>query len=145
MTMAASVELRPPFLHPAVVSAAFALPSRMKVRGRVGKWVLRQVARPLLPAEIIDRPKVGFRVPLDAWFRGGLHDMARDVLLGSQSFVGQALERNAIAELLRRHEHGANEEIRIWTLLCLEVWHERFFGSAIATTGSVAPAASRKG
>ena len=80
MSMAASVELRPPFLDVDVVDLAFSLPSRMKVRSGTGKWAIRQVARSLLPAEVVDRPKVGFRVPLDDWFRTGLRDMARERL-----------------------------------------------------------------
>jgi asparagine synthase (glutamine-hydrolysing) len=130
MSMSASLELRPPFLDHRLVELAFALPSRMKVRGGHGKWVVREVARRHLPAEIVDRPKVGFRVPLDAWFRGALRPMASDLLRSPGSFVGQVLDRTAVVALLDSHERGrANEELRIWTLLSLEVWHRRFFGA----------------
>ncbi|MEY2447939.1 MAG: hypothetical protein QOH79_1415 [Acidimicrobiaceae bacterium] len=129
MSMAASIELRPPFLDVDLVELAFALPSSVKVRGGTGKWVVKEIARRHLPDEIVDRRKVGFRVPLDAWFRQGLREMANDLLLGPDSFVGERMEREVIRRLLADHERGRrNEEIRVWTLLSLEVWHREFFG-----------------
>lgn len=130
MSMSASLELRPPFLDHRLVELAFALPSRMKVRGGRGKWVVKEVARRHLPAEIVDRTKVGFRVPLDTWFRGALRPMASDLLRSPNSFVAQVLDRREVGALLDRHDRGrTNEELRIWTLLSLEVWHSRFFGT----------------
>jgi len=124
MSMAASVELRPPFLDVDVVDLAFSLPSRVKVRSGTGKWVVRQLARRLLPSEIVDRPKVGFRVPLDAWFRTGLRDMARDRLTSRDSLVAELFDRRVVQQLLDDHQSGRkNEELRIWTLLSLEVWN----------------------
>ncbi|MBL0748499.1 asparagine synthase (glutamine-hydrolyzing) [Nocardioides baculatus] len=135
MSMAASLELRPPLLDHHLVELAFRLPTSVKVRSGTTKWVLREVARPLLPPEVVDRPKVGFRVPLDSWFRSGLRDTARDRLTGSGSWVAQTLDGAAVRDLLDRHERGANEEIRLWTLLCLEMWHECFFGSTPVVPG----------
>ena len=129
MSMAASVELRPPFLDVDLVELAFRLPSSVKVHDGTAKWVVKEIARRYLPDEIVDRRKVGFRVPLDAWFREGLREMANDLLLGSSSFVGQTMDRGVVSRLLTDHERGRrNEEIRIWTLLSLEVWHREFFG-----------------
>jgi asparagine synthase (glutamine-hydrolysing) len=129
MSMAASVELRPPFLDRELVELAFAMPSRYKVRGGVGKWVVRQVAYGFLPAAIVDRAKVGFRVPLQDWFRTGLRDVARDRLLDRSSLAGTILDRRAVERLLDDHDRGRrNEEGRIWTLLSLEVWHGVFLG-----------------
>jgi len=129
MAMAASVELRPPFLDHHLVELAFSLPSRVKVHKGQTKWVLKEVARRHIPAEIVDRKKVGFRVPLDAWFRGHLRDMAHDMLLASDSFVGSTLDRDAVRSLLSVHDEGRRDEsIRIWTLLSLEVWHQVYFG-----------------
>ncbi|MEX5631241.1 asparagine synthase (glutamine-hydrolyzing) [Parafrankia sp. FMc2] len=128
MTMAASVEMRPPLLDHELVELAFRLPSTVKVRDGRGKWVLKEVARRYLPAEIVDRPKVGFKVPLSDWFRGDLSTLAGDMLTGRDSFVGELLGTSAVRALLASHAQGRrNEEIRIWTLLCLEVWHEVFF------------------
>ncbi len=128
MAMAASVELRPPFLDHHLVALAYSLPSSLKVRHGQTKWILKEVARRHLPTSITDRRKVGFRVPLDVWFRGHLRELARDQLLASDSFVGNTLDRTAVVELLDSHEAGRRDEsIRIWTLLSLEVWHQTFF------------------
>jgi asparagine synthase (glutamine-hydrolysing) len=130
MSMSASLELRPPFLDHRLVELAFSLPSGMKLRRGSGKWVVKEVARRHLPSSIVDRPKVGFRVPLDAWFRGALQPMASDLLDAPGSFVGQVMDRSAVRALLDSHERGrTNEEMRIWALLSLEVWHSRYFGA----------------
>ena len=131
MSMAASLELRPPFLDRAMVELAFALPSRVKVRRGETKWVVKQVAQRHLPDEIVRRRKAGFQVPLDAWFRGGLEEMAWDLLTAPQSFVSQVLDREAVFGVLDRHRRRqSNEDVRIWTLVCLEVWHGVFFKDA---------------
>jgi asparagine synthase (glutamine-hydrolysing) len=129
MSMAASLELRPPFLDRRVVELAFSLPSHLKVRSRTTKWLVKQVALRYLPDSIINRPKVGFRVPLDAWFRGRLEAFAWDTLTSRESLVGALFDRVLVRKLLERHRSkSADEAIRIWTLLCLEIWHDRFFG-----------------
>jgi len=130
MSMAASLELRPPLLDHRLVELAFKLPSSVKMHGRTTKWALKEVARRYLPGDVVDRPKVGFKVPLDQWFRSGLRDTAWERLTGRESFVAEVLDRSAVEDLLRRHESGRfNEESRIWTLMSLEVWHETFFRS----------------
>ncbi len=129
MSMATSLELRPPLLDHRLVELAFRLPSSVKVRGGVTKWALKEVARRYLPDEVVDRRKVGFRVPLDAWFRSGLRESMWDRLTGPQSFVAGTLDRGQVVRLLERHESGRfNEEARIWTLMSLEVWHEMLQG-----------------
>ena len=130
MSMAASLELRPPLLDHRLVDLAFRLPSSVKLRSGQTKWVLKEVARRHLPASIVDRRKLGFRVPLDAWFRSSLRDSVRDRLTGTNSFVAETFDKKAIRDLLDRHDSGRfNEEARIWTLMSLEVWHETFFSS----------------
>jgi asparagine synthase (glutamine-hydrolysing) len=110
------------------------------VRHGAGKWVVRQLARQVLPADVVDRPKVGFRVPLDAWFRSGLRELARDRLLDGGSLARAMLDRAAIERLLDDHERGRRDEAnRIWTLLSLDVWHTVFLarggpGPALAGT-----------
>jgi asparagine synthase (glutamine-hydrolysing) len=129
MSMAASVELRPPFLDTTFADWAFRLPSEFKLRNRTSKWVMREAARGLVPDNIIDRPKIGFRVPLDDWFRSSMVGTVRRALLADDSFVGSTLDRPAVSALVDRHISGqANEGLRIWTLLSLEVWHRVFFG-----------------
>ncbi|GLZ38312.1 asparagine synthase (glutamine-hydrolyzing) [Actinokineospora sp. NBRC 105648] len=135
MSMAASLELRPPFLDHRLVELAFSLPSSVKVRGGVTKWVIKEVARRHLPGEVVDRAKSGFKVPLDAWFRDGLREMANDLLTGPSSFVGGALDPAAVRKLLTEHDAGTrNEQPRLWTLLSLEVWHRELSRSAWVRT-----------
>lgn len=130
MSMAASLELRPPFLDRRVVDLAFALPSSLKVHKGITKWLVKQVALRHLPDSIVNRRKVGFRVPLDAWFRDGLETFAWDTLTSQGSFASTVFDGALVRQLLERHRSGrVNEEIRIWTLLCLEVWHDEFFRS----------------
>jgi len=137
MSMAASLELRPPFLDHDLVELAFSLPSNVKLRHGVTKWVVKEVARSLLPAEIVDRPKAGFRVPIASWLRSSMRDMAYDRLLATDAFVTEVFDRRVIQGLLEAHESGSsNEDIRIWTLLSLEVWHDQFRGElASAASG----------
>lgn len=132
MSMAASVENRPPFLDHNLVELAFRVDSSMKVRGKSGKWIVKEIARRHLPDNIIDRKKVGFRVPLDEWFRGGLKDYVHDLLLGSDSFVSSYLDKRTIQGLLNDHMRGRrNEELRLWTLLGFEVWQRTFLRDAV--------------
>jgi asparagine synthase (glutamine-hydrolysing) len=136
MSMSASLELRPPFLDHRLVELAFRLPSSVKVRGAQTKWVVKEVARRYLPAAVVDRPKVGFKVPLDSWFRGDLEELARDLLTGPSSFVASTLDARVVERLLDDHRSGRrDEQIRIWTLLSLEVWGRQVFSSPRLTPG----------
>ncbi len=128
MSMAASIENRPPFLDHELVELAFRVDSTMKIRGNSGKWIVKEIARKHLPSNIVDRKKIGFKVPLDEWFRGGLKDYVHDLLLGPNSFVSSYLDRNVIERMLSDHmQCRRNEELRLWTLMGLEVWHRAFF------------------
>jgi len=128
MSMAASVELRPPFLDNSFVEWAWSVPPHLKLRHGTGKWVVREAARTLLPPSIARRRKHGFRVPVDAWFRGPLRSSLGALLLGDDSYVGSTLNRAAVNGLIDRHQRGtSNEGLRLWTLVALEVWHRVFF------------------
>ena len=125
MSMAASLEVRPPFIDHRVVELAFSLPNDLKVRNRTTKWVLKEVARRYLPGSIVDRPKLGFKVPLDDWFRTDLRSVAEDLLTDSSSYVTNNLDRTLVKEILTDHVSGRrDEEWRIWTLLSLELWFQ---------------------
>src|SRR6185295_18328172 len=81
MSMAASVEARVPLLDNPLIDWAMRLEPKHKVRGFEGKVLLKRLARKLLPREIVDRPKVGFTVPLAPWFRGEMRELLTDTLL----------------------------------------------------------------
>lgn len=134
MSMATSLEVRPPFLDRSVVEMAMQIPARLKVRGGTRKWVVKQVARAYLPEDLVDAPKIGFRVPLDEWLRSGLSQFAWDRLLDPGSFVGETFNSRTVEELVRRHSSGeSDEQLRLWTLCSLEIWHEVFFKSVPPT------------
>jgi asparagine synthase (glutamine-hydrolysing) len=124
MTMAEGLEVRPPFLDKELVAFGLALPDRLKIRGGVGKWIVRQWAKEFLPLAITNRAKWGFRAPLAEWFRGPMRDMLYGYLTGSTGLIGRYGDKAAIAELLRSHDSGeidASESL--WTLLTAEVWY----------------------
>ena len=130
MSMAASLELRPPFLDRRMLELAFSLPSGLKMHRGTSKWLVKEVALRYLPESIVNRRKLGFRVPLDAWFRDGLEAFAWDSLTAQGSFASTVFDRRRVRQLLERHRSGrVNEEMRIWTLLCLEVWYEKFLSA----------------
>lgn len=128
MTMAEGLEMRPPFLDKALVAFGLALPDRLKVRGGAGKWIVRQWAAQVLPPEIVQRRKWGFRVPLDQWFRGPLRSMLHDYLLSADGLCGTYGDRAEIARFLDGHANGEfDASTALWTLLSVEVWYQDVF------------------
>src|SRR5690242_19347401 len=85
MTMAASIEGRVPFLDHRLAEYVSGLPDEFRVRGLRTKWILREAGRKLIPDRIRERPKVGFRVPVNEWFRGEMRGFLSDHLLGADS------------------------------------------------------------
>jgi asparagine synthase (glutamine-hydrolysing) len=124
MTMAEGLEVRPPFLDKELVAFGLALPDRLKVQGKTGKWIVRQWAKDLLPAQIVNRGKWGFRTPLALWFRGPMREMLYDYLTGRDGLIGRYGDAKAIARLLEAHHSGAvDASDTLWTLLTAEVWY----------------------
>jgi asparagine synthase (glutamine-hydrolysing) len=96
----------------------------MKVRGRIGKWVVRQWAKDLLPATIAGRKKWGFRVPLGQWFRGHLRGALREYLLDAGGLGGTFGDRQSIEALIAAHDAGTvDANLTLWTLLASEIWY----------------------
>jgi asparagine synthase (glutamine-hydrolysing) len=127
MSMAASIESRVPFLDHELAEYASSLPDNYRVRGKVSKWILRQAGKSLLPARILARPKVGFRVPVNRWFRGEMRDYLMDHLQGSSSMTRTYFEPKALDHVLAEHMDGRqNHEKVLWTLLNLEIWHRQY-------------------
>jgi len=122
-SMAFGLELRSPFLDHRLVEFAAGVPSESKVRGRTGKWFLRRVYRGRFPDAILAARKTGFGIPIDHWFRGDLHRVARDLLLGYGARTRDYLNRDAVAAVLKIHRSGQrNYDEMIWTLMVLELW-----------------------
>jgi asparagine synthase (glutamine-hydrolysing) len=123
MSMAHGLEVRSPFLDTELLEWALRLPRSLQWRGQRGKWLLRQAYRDILPADILNRPKHGFGVPLDAWFRGALRPLLEDLLLPPESRLASWLDRRSVAELCRAHWNKTrNAGHQLWSLLTLELW-----------------------
>ena len=127
MSMAASIEGRLPFMDHRLAEYVSALPDNFRVRGRTTKWILRQAMQRLLPAEILNRPKVGFRVPVNDWFRGPLKDWIRELLLESGSKTTGYYHKKRLAKVIDDHTGGRhNHEKLLWTMLNLELVHREY-------------------
>lgn len=139
-TMAHSLEARSPFLDHKLMEFCASLPSRFKVRGRTGKYLLKKAALGWLPDEILTRGKMGFGVPMASWLRGELRDLARDALTDSTARGRGYFEPVAVERLLAEHQAGADHSPRIWALLMFELWHRMFVDSRAVRAPAV-PAA----
>ncbi|MGK7911436.1 MAG: asparagine synthase (glutamine-hydrolyzing) [Synechococcus sp.] len=129
VTMAASIEARTPFLDHHLAAFVSQLPDDYRVRNRTTKWVLRESMKRLLPESILNRPKVGFRVPVNVWFQGPMKDYLYDHLTGANSLTADYYHPAELNKLLDEHVSGRkNHEKLLWTLLNLEVWQRRYFG-----------------
>jgi asparagine synthase (glutamine-hydrolysing) len=123
-SMAASVEVRVPFVDPVVAQAAFAIPGRDKIRNRQGKVALKQAAEQWLPREIVYRPKASFGTPLRAWVRNDLRELINDVLVHGDLTGSGVIQADALNRLIQdeRASHRDNAK-QIWQLLTMELWY----------------------
>jgi asparagine synthase (glutamine-hydrolysing) len=122
-SMATSLELRSPLLDHRVLELGVSLPDSLRWSGRRGKLALRRAFAHLVPQELAARGKTGFGIPLGAWFRGPLRELAGDVLLGPRARARGQFRPAAVERLLAEHvrderDHGH----RLWCLLVLELW-----------------------
>ena len=126
MTMAHGLEARSPFLDTDLAVLAASLPDRYKWRGRTGKRLLKSSVASHFPQGFLDRRKQGFAVPLDRWFRGDLRPFVEDTL-GPGSRIRQHLNGSEIDALMKDHGEGRqNHGSRLWTLLTLQMWLDKY-------------------
>ncbi|HEX4779666.1 MAG TPA: asparagine synthase (glutamine-hydrolyzing) [Usitatibacter sp.] len=127
MSMAASIESRVPFLDHELAQFVSTLPDNCRVKGLKTKWILRQAGKSLIPGAILERPKVGFRVPVNQWFQGPLKDYLCDHLKGSDSKTREYYDPQVLDRMLDDHIDGRqNHEKTLWALLNLEIWHRQY-------------------
>jgi asparagine synthase (glutamine-hydrolysing) len=126
-SMAVGLEARVPLLDHRLVEFAWALPRRVKLRGGTTKWLLRQVLYRHVPPALVERPKMGFAVPLAEWLRGPLRDWA-ETLLGEERMRAAGLvDSGRVRTLWQEHIDGRrNHQHLLWDILMLEAWRERW-------------------
>jgi asparagine synthase (glutamine-hydrolysing) len=140
MSMAVSLEARVPLLDHHVVEFAAALPSRLKQRNGVGKWVLREAIRDLVPPRVLAHPKHGFGVPLARWFREEIGHRL-DALLAPGARVRPYVDREAVARLVREHRAQRRDHSHLlWRLVALEIWLGALAEGRLAHASPLAPA-----
>jgi asparagine synthase (glutamine-hydrolysing) len=126
MGMSASIEARVPYLDHGVVDFACRLDPRMKVRNLTGKYIFKQLLKRSLPAEILNRPKVGFAVPLNDWFREELSGCVKHILCDNNKFLQEYLSQDGLRHLVDRHRSGRDLSLELFTLIFLELWGRIF-------------------
>jgi asparagine synthase (glutamine-hydrolysing) len=141
MTMAHSLEARPPLLDHRLVEFAATIPARLRLRGGTTKYLFKQAMRGILPDGIIDRPKHGFAVPLALWFRGELAGFARDLLLSDTCRRRGIFNLPYLERLLSLNARGRNLDLQLWTALSFEMWCRRFLDAGRADDCSFFPSA----
>ncbi len=130
-TMAYGLESRSPLLDHVVMERAATLPADYKLRRLEKKYVLKRAARGLLPDAVIDRPKMGFGVPLAQWLRGPLREVVHDVLLGPRMRQRGYFRMDAVERLVADHQTSRrNAQYQVWNLLILELWHRAYIDAA---------------
>jgi asparagine synthase (glutamine-hydrolysing) len=136
MSMAHSVEVRPPFLDHRIVEFAASLPDHLKVRGKAQKIVLRELMKRKLPASTLRRKKVGFDFPAHEWLRGPLRSLLLDTLSPGNAPTG-LFQRDVLEGCVRRHlNRTANLGYHLWGLMLLFLWMKRW---GIQTTQTFEP------
>jgi asparagine synthase (glutamine-hydrolysing) len=131
-TMAVSLESRAPFLDHRVVEFAFSLPLALKLRGGATKWLLRQLLYRHVPRELIDRPKMGFGVPIDAWLRGPLKQWAGDLINPQRLHLEGFVAPQPVAQAWREHQSGRfNHQHFLWNVLMFQAWLEQRAASRV--------------
>lgn len=129
--MSVSLETRVPFLDKDVVEFAARIPPLMKVRDARGKWLVRQVLYRHVPQSLVDRPKSGFTVPLDAWLRGPLKAWTSDLLSPARLQLQGLFNAKLVETRLREHMSGAyNHGYWLWNVLMFQAWHEAWCGAS---------------
>jgi asparagine synthase (glutamine-hydrolysing) len=125
-SMAISLEVRAPLLDHRVVEFSWRLPRALKLRGDVGKWILRQVLYRRVPRDIVERPKMGFSVPIDRWLRGPLRDWA-GALLSTQALADSGLTPAPIASAWNDLQTGRRQSgSALWAVVMFQAWRERW-------------------
>src|SRR6201988_827591 len=144
MSMATSIESRVPFLDHKLVEFTCSLPERLKLRGGTTKYILREAMKGVLPEQILSRSKMGFPVPIGAWFRGAYKSVIDEYVLSERATSRNIFNSEVVQDLVNRHQSGAeNHDERLWALVNFEIWQRQFFegkASEVANSADLEPA-----
>jgi asparagine synthase (glutamine-hydrolysing) len=126
-SMAVALEVRVPLIDHRVVEFAARLPRSVKIRGGTSKWLLRQVLYRHVPRELVERPKMGFGIPLAEWLRGPLRDWAETLLAEKRLREAGLLDVARVRRHWKEHlDGGRNWQYLLWDVLMLEAWRDRW-------------------
>ncbi len=126
-SMAVALEARVPLLDHRVVEMAARLPARLKIKNGLNKWILRQVLYRYVPHSLVERPKMGFGVPIENWLRDGLRDWASDLLSEDRIRTKGYLDPNKVSRLWNSHLKGtADHRYILWNVLMFQSWVEKW-------------------
>jgi asparagine synthase (glutamine-hydrolysing) len=131
MSMAHGLEVRVPFLDHHIIAYAFQLPVASKINGQMKKRILQDTFRDLIPAELYNRPKQGFEVPLKKWFKTSMKSMIKDDLLGDQFIESQNIFDPIVIRKLKKQLFSINPgdaHATIWALIVFQWWWKKYFG-----------------
>ena len=121
-SMANSLELRAPLLDHELVEWMVSLPSKYKIKGRQTKFILKDIARSLVPKELVDRPKMGFAIPRADWLRDGLREMTYDLLTDATAKDRGWFNPQEVGKVVADHMAGIDRDSLLWPMLMLELW-----------------------
>lgn len=134
MSMAASIESRVPFLDHKLIEYTATMPERMKLRGSTTKYVLRESMKNVLPAPILSRSKMGFPVPIGAWFRGPYRHIVEEYVTSDRALSRGIFNADYVRNLVERHQVGEDHTERLWSLVNFEIWQRQFLEGEHAGT-----------
>ncbi len=138
-SMAHSIEARVPLLDHELMEFAATIPPALKLRHGTSKYILKQALRGWLPTSVLERPKQGFSIPLGRWFRGGLREFARDLLLSGRARQRGLFRPAYVDKLLRRHAAGRDLDFQVWTLISFELWARRYLDESWRPSPAATP------
>jgi asparagine synthase (glutamine-hydrolysing) len=123
-SMAVSLEVRAPMLDHKFMELVASIPSGLKLKNGTGKYILKKALEPVLPAEILYRPKQGFAIPLDVWFKRELKDMARRIILETDDGI---LDNRFLKKIWDQHQKGYHDRSALlWSALMFRKWQQAF-------------------
>ncbi len=141
-SMAASLEVRPPFLDHRFVELAWHLPDDVKLRRGANKWLLKRIAAKHVPRDVVYRPKSGFALPMRHWWKGRLAVVLRELLADSRCVAHGWIRPEPVLRALAEHAEGrAEHDTRLWLVLWLELWARIVLEGSLARSSSLGEAA----